>query len=171
MQVTSKSFFTTPPSRIRWLQSEYKIEQNIGIEHKWRKNCKTWLCGQPNRHWPNMALCLPVSSLLSLPNLLFMVSVLLFHWFGMVLLGGLVGGVWFRLTMIFGIHHLFFKDYFCTIRGSCWFFVPLGVQGCITLGHCSWRTNMMHNSISMLYHSGSFKWENQRRLWSNELGQ
>lgn len=88
----------------------------------------------------------------SFPYLDSKVLLLLCHWFGMVLPSGLVDGVWFWLPVIFEIHHLFFKDCFCTIWGSCRFFVPMNVQDCITLGRYLWRTKMksmggMHNSI------------------------
>lgn len=111
----------------------------------------------------------------SLPDLDSKVLLLLCHWFGIVLPGGLVDEVWFWLTVIFEIHHLFFKDYFCTILGSCWFFLLANVQDCITLGRYLWRTKMksMGGCRTILWRQGhlySFNWANQRkRLWSHEI--
>ena len=91
--------------------------------------------GSLSANFPLLLFC-------SLPDLASKVSILFCHWFGKLLPSGLVCEVWFWLEVIFEVYHLFFKNRFCTIQGSCWFFVPTSVQRHVTLSSYAWRNRI-----------------------------
>lgn len=83
-----------------------------------------------------MASCklnFPLFGLFS-PELAANVFLFLYHWIGVVFTKWLMSRVWSWLTVIFEIQHLFIKGCFCITQGSCWFSVPMNIQGCVILG-------------------------------------
>lgn len=80
--------------------------------------------------------------------------------------------VGFWPTVIFRIHNLFIKGYDCVTQGSCWFFVPTVVQGCVILGPNCGKPRWSLRGHAQLYWDGhehpySFKWQNQRKSWKS----
>ena len=176
------NFFTTPPSRLRWSQTEQKEQKYKKYMRYMTKRLQNGLCKSMSemflsaRTWASACMNFTSSPLFS-SSKSFIASVMGLGWLYFVY-GWVRNKFW--QTVIFDNHHSFIKDCICVIKGSYWFicqkvfkvvsFWAIPVQRTRML----LRRGLAQQSFKHKY-PYSFKWERQRRMteqsfWAEKRG-